>query len=130
MATYSSILTWRIPWTEQLGRLEPRGSQKVRRDLVTKQQQAFYAEITSACSAADSQASQSSSCSGSQRNWKVFLWHDGKSKQGCLQSSRLRAASDSTKVPQGLRGLIFWYICNSWRSAYPILPLDKSTVCI
>ena len=28
MATHSSILAWRIPWTEELGRLQPIGSQK------------------------------------------------------------------------------------------------------
>ena len=27
MATYSSILTWRIPWTEEPGRLQSMGSQ-------------------------------------------------------------------------------------------------------
>ena len=29
MATHSSILAWRIPWTEQLGRLQSTGSQRV-----------------------------------------------------------------------------------------------------
>ena len=29
MATHSSILVWRIPWTEEPGRLEPMGSQRV-----------------------------------------------------------------------------------------------------
>ena len=29
MATHSSILTWEIPWTEELGRLQPTGSQRV-----------------------------------------------------------------------------------------------------
>ena len=29
MATHSSILVWRIPWTEEPGRLEPMGSQGV-----------------------------------------------------------------------------------------------------
>ena len=28
MATYSSILAWRIPWTEEPGRLQSRGSQR------------------------------------------------------------------------------------------------------
>ena len=37
--TNSSILAWEIPWTEELGRLESMGSQRVRHDLVTKQQQ-------------------------------------------------------------------------------------------
>ena len=32
MATHSSILAWKIPWTEQPGRLQSMGSQKVRHD--------------------------------------------------------------------------------------------------
>ena len=30
MATHSSILAWRIPWTEEAGRLQSIGSQRVR----------------------------------------------------------------------------------------------------
>ena len=30
MATHSSILAWRIPWTEEPGRLQAMGSQRVR----------------------------------------------------------------------------------------------------
>ena len=30
--TYSTILAWRIPWTEEPGRLQSIGSQRVRRD--------------------------------------------------------------------------------------------------
>ena len=30
MATYSSILAWRIPWTEESGGLQYMGSQRVR----------------------------------------------------------------------------------------------------
>ena len=30
MATHSSILAWRIPWTEEPGRLQSTGSQTVR----------------------------------------------------------------------------------------------------
>ena len=30
MATHSSILAWRIPWTEETGRLQSIGSQRVR----------------------------------------------------------------------------------------------------
>ena len=29
MATHSSTLAWKIPWTEEPGRLEPMGSQRV-----------------------------------------------------------------------------------------------------
>ena len=32
MTTHSSILAWRIPWTEKLGRLQSMGSQRVRYD--------------------------------------------------------------------------------------------------
>ena len=35
MATQSSILAWRIPWTEEPGRLQSMGSQRVRYDWVT-----------------------------------------------------------------------------------------------
>ena len=30
MATHSSVLAWRIPWTEEPGGLQPIGSQRVR----------------------------------------------------------------------------------------------------
>ena len=33
MATHSSILAWRIPWTEEPGRLQSMGSQRVEHDL-------------------------------------------------------------------------------------------------
>ena len=32
MATHSSILAWRIPWTEEPGRLQSTGSQRVEHD--------------------------------------------------------------------------------------------------
>ena len=32
MATLSSILAWKIPWTEEPGGLQSMGSQRVRRD--------------------------------------------------------------------------------------------------
>ena len=35
MATHSSILAWRIPWTEEPGRLQSTGSQRVRHDWAT-----------------------------------------------------------------------------------------------
>ena len=36
MATHSSILAWRIPWTEELGRLQSMGSQRVGHNWATK----------------------------------------------------------------------------------------------
>ena len=39
VATHSSILAWEIPQSEQPGRLQSIWPQRVRHDLVTKQQQ-------------------------------------------------------------------------------------------
>ena len=38
-APHLSMLAWRIPWTEEPGRLQSMGLQRVRDDLVTKKQQ-------------------------------------------------------------------------------------------
>ena len=35
MATHSNILAWKIPWTEEPGRLQSMGSQRVRHDWTT-----------------------------------------------------------------------------------------------
>ena len=39
IATHSSILAWRIPWTEESGGLQSIWSQTVGHNLVTKEQQ-------------------------------------------------------------------------------------------
>ena len=39
MATHSSVLAWRIPCSEETGRLQSLGLQRARHDFVTKQQQ-------------------------------------------------------------------------------------------
>ena len=36
MSTHSSILAWEIPWTEESGRLQSMGSQRVRHNLATE----------------------------------------------------------------------------------------------
>ena len=36
MATHSSILAWEISWTEEPGRLQSVGSQRIGHDLATK----------------------------------------------------------------------------------------------
>ena len=38
MATHSSLLARRIPWTEEPGGLQSIGSQRLRHDFMTKQQ--------------------------------------------------------------------------------------------
>ena len=53
MVTHSSILAWRIPWTEKPGRLWPVGSQRVRHDWsdsVTRQQFLVVNPSITACS--------------------------------------------------------------------------------
>ena len=42
MATYSSILAWKIPWTEEPGGIQPMGSQKSWTRRSDKQQQHFF----------------------------------------------------------------------------------------
>ena len=44
MATHCSILAWRIPWTEEPGRLQSMGSQRVRHRIRTQQQQIIITE--------------------------------------------------------------------------------------
>ena len=47
MATYSSILAWRIPWTEEPGELQFMGLQRVGHDLVTEQRQQQFSKTMS-----------------------------------------------------------------------------------
>ena len=37
MATYSSILAWKVPWTEEPGELQSTGLQRAEHDLETEQ---------------------------------------------------------------------------------------------
>ena len=39
MVTHSSVLAWKSAWTEEFGGLQSMGSQRVGRNLVTKEQQ-------------------------------------------------------------------------------------------
>ena len=39
MTTNSNILAWEIPWTEEPGKLQSKGSRRVGYNLTTKQQQ-------------------------------------------------------------------------------------------
>ena len=47
MATYSNMLAWEIPWTEECGGLQSMGSQRVGHNLVTKQQQRIIPNLFS-----------------------------------------------------------------------------------
>ena len=39
MVTHSSFIAWEISWTEEPGKLQSMGSQRVRHDLANEQQQ-------------------------------------------------------------------------------------------
>ena len=42
MATHSSVPAWRIPWTEEPGRLQSMGLQRVGHSLATEQQESMF----------------------------------------------------------------------------------------
>ena len=47
MATHSSTLAWRIPWTGEPGRLQPMGSQREGHDLATTQISVQFSSVQS-----------------------------------------------------------------------------------
>ena len=49
MATHSSILAWRIPWTQEPGVLQSIGSQRVWRDWVTKHSTYQFCSVAQSC---------------------------------------------------------------------------------
>ena len=49
-ATHSSILAWRIPWTEEAGRLQPAGSQRVGHDWAWAHKLGLEMLVHSLCS--------------------------------------------------------------------------------
>ena len=49
MATHSSILDWRIPWTEESGGLQCMGSQRVTEATEHTCTQAVYTTLLSCC---------------------------------------------------------------------------------
>ena len=75
METHSSILAWRIPWTEEPGRYSPWGHKRVGHDLATKQQ---YTEL------------------GRTHNWRVliivpkFIKHDAHARRDEDSAKRVK----------------------------------------
>jgi len=45
MATHSSVLAWRIPWTEEPGSVQSMGSQRVRHDGTTNTKTGIIAHV-------------------------------------------------------------------------------------
>ena len=46
MAAHSSILAWEIPWTEEPGRLQSMGLQRVKHDFLPTKQQFLFIHLT------------------------------------------------------------------------------------
>ena len=45
MATHSSILAWKIPWTEEPGRLQSMRSQRIRHNLASKELKSLLMKV-------------------------------------------------------------------------------------
>ena len=46
MATHFSILVWKIPWTEELGRILSMGLKRVRHNFVTEHTHVSFGEMS------------------------------------------------------------------------------------
>ena len=49
MATHSSILDWRVPWTEEPGGLQSMGSQRVRQDRSNLAREHAFTQLNGLC---------------------------------------------------------------------------------
>ena len=49
MGTHSSILVWKVPWTEELGGLQCMGLQRVRHDQASEQAHTYTHKILKTC---------------------------------------------------------------------------------
>ena len=77
MATYSSILAWKIPWTEEPGGLQSMGLQRVGHDLVTKQQHSL-ARLNAAWNFQVKVGNWAIDSENSRRTLLVWVWRMGK----------------------------------------------------
>ena len=77
MATHSSILSWRIPWTEEPGKLQSMESQRVRHDWVTSL--SFFLSFFTGFWPSSTRVTQDNdSCSLGLSVWPVkWCWHGG-----------------------------------------------------
>ena len=62
MAIHSSTIAWKIPWTEEPGRLQSMGLQRVRQDLATEQQQLMWVDVQSVTQSEVSQKEKNKYC--------------------------------------------------------------------
>ena len=91
MATHSSTLTWKIPWTEEPGRLQSMGSLRVRHDWVTS------LSLSLSCIGEGNSNPLQCSCLENPRDggaWWAAIY-------GVTQSrTRLKRLSSSSSMPQ------------------------------
>ena len=75
MATHSSILSWKIPWTEEPGGLQSMGLQRAGLNLVTKQQQICKALL-----------------------WEFFRLKGNKQRRSWMDSGVISSSSSSSQI--------------------------------
>ena len=97
MATHSSVLTWRIPWTEEPGRLQSMGSQRVGYNLRTKQQQNTTQRVTASALAILFRSCPSPAPQQSQHQWSgqsfPLLGHHIRGTKTQASAKRLQSCS-------------------------------------
>ena len=91
MATYSSILAWRIPWTEEPGGLQPMGSQRVGHDWAANT--LIESEIQYHC--------DYFGCTFKMKRQKTTYAHNFRKTVHCTKMQRKKEAQ---KVPSGCNG--------------------------
>ena len=92
MATHSSILAWRIPWTEVPGKLQSMVSQRVGYDWVTNKQNIPYCKM------------------------RIHLTHQDLQKEMTTHSSVLAWRIPGTGEPGGLLSLESHRVRHNWRT--------------
>ena len=92
LATHPSVLAWRIPWTEEPGRLQSTGSQRVRHGWMTNTKKENLRSIVPALTPHTHQ----------ERKKKNYQGHD---RQGRLRNHHRVPSLEETRRPSVLRGL-------------------------
>ena len=84
MAIHSSTIAWKIPWTEEPGRLQSMGSQRVGHDWVTSQ--TMLAKLLGFPGGADGKAS---ACNGKSHGWRSLIGYSPWGRKELERTERL-----------------------------------------
>ena len=104
MVTHSSTLAWEIPWMGEPGGLPSTGSQRVRNDLATKQQQAFGEESVGSWSIFTLQPSGKEFTS-QVGGWDVHAFRKLEERGGKGRKAEERGGKGKVRVPgRGVMG--------------------------